>query len=131
MTLAASHRQGAVACGNAKAKQSAPVYMAWFGWEPNLYNGRMRAFHCIDICFWYDNTDRMYTHTGGGKRPQALADKMSASLLSFMKTGNPNGAGLPSWPKFTVDKGETMVLNDLSEVQNDPDRAARTALPTA
>jgi para-nitrobenzyl esterase len=55
---------------------------------------------------------------------------MSASLLAFMKTGNPNGAGLPSWPKFSVDKGETMVLNDVSEVQNDPDRAARTALPT-
>jgi para-nitrobenzyl esterase len=104
--------------------------MAWFGWEPNLYNGRMRAFHCIDICFWYDNTDRMYTHTGGGKRPRELATKMSASLLAFMKTGNPNGAGLPTWPKFTVEKGETMVLNDVSEVQNDPDRAARTALPT-
>jgi len=29
-----------------------------------------------------------------------------------------------------VEKGETMVLNDVSEVQNDPDRAARTALPT-
>jgi para-nitrobenzyl esterase len=128
--LAASNRQNAVACGNAKAKQKAPVYMAWFGWEPNLYNGRMRAFHCIDICFWYDNTDRMYTHTGGGKRPRVLAEKMSASLLAFMKTGNPNGAGLPSWPKFSVDKGETMVLNDVSEVQNDPDRAARTALPT-
>jgi para-nitrobenzyl esterase len=105
--------------------------MAWFGWEPNLYNGRMRAFHCIDICFWYDNTDRMYTHTGGGKRPRALATQMSASLLAFMKTGNPNGAGLPNWPKFSVEKGETMVLNDVSEVQNDPDRSARAALPTA
>ena len=131
MTLAASSRQNAVDCGNAKAKQAAPVYMAWFGWEPNLYNGRMRAFHCIDICFWYDNTDRMYTHTGGGKRPRALAAKMSSSLLSFMKTGNPNGAGLPSWPKFSIEKGETMVLNDQSEVKNDPDRAARAALPTA
>ena len=128
MTLAASNRQNAVACGNAKAKQTAPVYMAWFGWEPNLYNGRMRAFHCLDICFWYDNTDCMYTHTGGGKRPRALAEKMSATLLAFMKTGNPNGAGLPSWPKFSVEKGETMVLNDVSEVQNDPDRAARAAL---
>jgi para-nitrobenzyl esterase len=129
MTLAASNRANAVACGNAKAKQKAPVYMAWFGWEPNLYNGRMRAFHCIDICFWYDNTDRMYTHTGGGKRPRLLSEKMSASLLAFMKTGNPNAGGLPNWPKFTAQNGETMVLNDVSEVKNDPDRAARMALP--
>ena len=56
---------------------------------------------------------------------------MSASLLAFMKTGNPNGAGLPNWPKFSVEKGETMVLNDVPEVQNDPDRSARAALPTA
>ena len=131
MTLAASNRANAVACGNAKAKQKAPVYMAWFGWEPNLYNGRMRAFHCIDICFWYDNTDRMYTHTGGGKRPRLLSEKMSASLLAFMKTGNPNTGTLPNWPKFTAEKGETMILNDASEVKNDPDREARKALPVA
>jgi para-nitrobenzyl esterase len=131
MALVASNRQGAVATGNAKSKQKAPVYMAWFGWEPNLYNGRMRAFHCIDICFWFDNTDRMYTHTGGGKRPKMLSDKMSASLLAFMKTGNPNTGTLPNWPKFTPDKGETMVLNDTCEVKNDPDRAARMTLPKA
>lgn len=129
MTLAASNRQNAVACGNAKVKQKAPVYMAWFGWEPNLYNGRMRAFHCIDICFWFDNTDRMYTHTGGGKRPRLLSEKMSASLLAFMKTGNPNAGTLPNWPKFTAENGETMVLNDGSEVKNDPDREARKSLP--
>lgn len=128
MALAASSRQGAVACGNAKAKQKAPVYMAWFGWEPNLYNGRMRAFHCIDICFWFDNTDRMYTHTGGGKRPRELSEKMSSSLIAFMKTGNPNAGTLPNWPKFSVANGETMVLNDKSEVKNDPDRVARMAL---
>ncbi len=131
MTLAASNRANAVACGNAKVKQKAPVYMAWFGWEPNLYNGRMRAFHCIDICFWYDNTDRMYTHTGGGKRPRMLSEKMSASLLAFMKTGDPNAGTLPNWPKFTAQNGETMVLNDTSEVKNDPDRAARMSLASA
>jgi para-nitrobenzyl esterase len=128
MTLAASNRQNAVACGNAKSKQKAPVYMAWFGWEPNLYNGRMRAFHCIDICFWFYNTDRMYTHTGGGNRPRMLSEQMSSSLVAFMKTGNPNSGTLPNWPKFSPEKGETMVLNDVSEIKNDPDREARKAL---
>jgi para-nitrobenzyl esterase len=37
-----------------------------------------------------------------------------------MKTGNPNGGGLPEWPAFTVENGETMVLNDTCEVKNDP-----------
>ena len=125
VTLISSNRKGAVETANAKAKQPAPVYMAWFGWEPPLFNGRARAFHCLDICFWFNNTDLMLTHTGGGKRPRQLADKMSDALLNFMQSGNPNGSGLPNWPAFTIENGETMILKDVSEVKNDPDRAAR------
>ena len=55
---------------------------------------------------------------------------MARSLLQFMKTGDPNGGGLPPWPRYTSAKGETMVLDDVSEVRNDPDREARKALPT-
>jgi len=95
-----------------------------------MFDGRMGAFHCVDICFWFANTDLMLTHTGGGARPRSLAEKMADSLVAFMKTGNPNGAGLPDWPKYTSADGETMVLNDVSEVQSDPDREARKALPT-
>lgn len=129
MTLAASNRKSVIDTANAKAVQKAPVYLAWFGWEPPLFNGRMRAFHCLDICFWYANTDLMLTHTGGGKRPRALSEKMSASLLAFMRTGNPNGGGLPKWSPYTPEKGETMILNDQCELKNDPDREARNTLP--
>jgi para-nitrobenzyl esterase len=128
--LILSNRMSAVNTANAKSRQNAPVYMAWFGWEPNLYNGRMRAFHCIDICFWFANTDRMYTHTGGGSRPRNLSEKMSDALLAFMRTGNPNTSKLPNWPVYTPEKGETMVLNDSVEVLNDPDRSARKSLPS-
>jgi para-nitrobenzyl esterase len=128
LTLASSNRKGVVETATAKAVQKAPVYTAWFGWEPPMFNGRMRAFHCLDICFWYATTDLMLTNTGGGARPRKLSAMMSDSLLQFMKTGNPNGGGLPEWPAFTVEKGETMVLNDVSEVKNDPDREARKLL---
>ena len=124
-----SNRLSAVNTATAKSTQNAPVYMAWFGWEPSLYSGRMRAFHCIDICFWFSNTDKMYTHTGGGSRPRKLSEKMSDALLSFMRSGNPNSPQLPNWPAFTIEKGETMVLNDTCQVQNDPDRSARQSLP--
>ena len=125
-----SNRQGAISTANAKSKQKAPVYLAWFGWEPDLYNGRMKAFHCIDICFWFDNTDRMYTHTGGGDRPRKLSKAMSASLLSFMKTGNPNASALPTWKEYTAEGGETMILNDTSALKNNPDKRGREALPS-
>lgn len=128
MTLVSSNRKGVVDTATAKSQQQAPVYVAWFGWEPPLFNNRMRAFHCLDICFWFYNTDEMLTHTGGGARPRALSEKMSDALLSFMRTGNPNVKGLPHWPAFTVDSGETMILNDNCEVQNDPDGEARKLL---
>ncbi|MBN2698835.1 MAG: carboxylesterase/lipase family protein [Bacteroidales bacterium] len=128
MTMIASNRQGVVETATSKANQPAPVYVAWFGWEPPLFNNRMRAFHCLDICFWFANTDVMLTHTGGGKRPKQLSDKMADALVRFMKTGTPNGGGLPDWPQFTAKNGETMILNDVSEVKNDPDREGRILL---
>lgn len=127
--LIVSNRKNAVATADAKvAQHKAPVYVAWFGWQPPLFDGRMRAFHCDDICFWFYNTDLMLTHTGGGKRPRALSEKMAKSFLSFVRTGNPNGGGLPTWKPYTSQNGETMVLDDVPMLVNDPDREARKAL---
>ena len=129
MSLVISNRKNTVALADAKAKQPAPVYVAWFGWQPPLFDSRIRAFHCLDICFWFYNTDLMLTHTGGGARPRSLSDKMARSLVQFMKTGSPNGGGLPDWPKYTNANGETMVLDDVPAMKNDPDREARLSLP--
>ena len=56
--------------------------------------------------------------------------QMSKSLVQFMKTGDPNGAGLMPWSKYTAEKGETLVLDDVPAMKNDPDREPRKALPT-
>jgi len=129
-SLASSNRQRVVALADAKVKQPAPVFVAWFGWQPPLFDKRLRAFHCIDICFWYCNTDLMLTHTGGGARPRKLSTTMASYLLQFMRKGDPNGQGLVPWPRYTSANGETMILDDVCEVKNDPDREARRALPT-
>ncbi len=127
--LIMSNRKNAIAAADAKAsQQKAPVYVAWFGWQPPLFDDRMRAFHCDDICFWFYNTDLMLTHTGGGKRPRALSEKMAKSFLNFAKSGNPNGGGLPTWKPYTPQNGETMILDDSPALVNDPDREARKAL---
>ncbi len=130
-SLISSNRQSTVNLANAKSKQEPPVFVAWFGWQPPLFDNRMRAFHCSDICFWFYNTDLMLSHTGGGERPRKLSEKMAGSLLQFMKTGDPNGGGLPEWPGYTSENGETMVLDDVSEVKNDPDREARQSIPAS
>jgi len=124
-----SNRKGAIAAADAKSSQrKAPVYLSWFGWQPPLFDGRMRAFHCDDICFWFYNTDLMLTHTGGGKRPRDLSSKMAKSFLNFIKTGNPNGGGLPTWKPYTKENGETMILDDACALVNNPDAMGRKAL---
>jgi para-nitrobenzyl esterase len=128
-SMVLSNRKNAIAIADAKTLQKkATVYLAWFGWQAPLFDGRMRSFHCQDICFWFFNTDLMLTHTGGGKRPRALSERMANSLLNFVKKGNPNGGGLPNWKPYSSENGETMVLDDASALINDPDREARKSL---
>jgi para-nitrobenzyl esterase len=128
LSMVISNRQLVIATAEAKVKQPAPVYLAWFGWNPPLFDNRLRAFHTLDIGFWFYNTDVQISHSGGGARPRKLATKMSDTLVKFMKTGNTNGGGLPDWPVYTTEKGETMILDDACEVRNDPDRQARKSL---
>lgn len=123
--MIASNRQGIVRTADAKCAQQSPVYMAWFGWGSPLFNGRHRAFHCIDISFWLLNTDRMVTHTGGGKQPRKLARRMADALLHFMRTGDPNCPALPRWPRYTPGAGELMILDTRCRTAEDPDRTAR------
>ena len=126
--MATSPRTGIIKNIGIKAKQGAPVYLAWFGFDPPTFNGRARAFHCIDICFWFRNTDRMVTHSGGGKRPRELSNKMSDALLAFMRTGNPNCDALPEWPAYNETDKPTMILNDVCEVKNNVDTEALEAM---
>lgn len=125
--MIASNRQGVVHTADAKCEQQSPVYMAWFGWGSPLFNGRHRAFHCIDIGFWLLNTDRMVTHTGGGAEPRRLSRRMADALLQFMRTGDPNCRALPRWPRYTPERGELMLLDTKCRPAEDPDRAARQA----
>jgi para-nitrobenzyl esterase len=41
---------------------------------------------------------------------QALSDQMQTYWTNFAKTGDPNGAGLPTWPKYTGSSGKLLTL---------------------
>jgi len=130
--LILSPRTNAVSRGELKtALGAAPAYLYWFTWQSPVLDGRLRAFHGSDVPFVWDNTDRCSHMTGGGEQARELAVKISNAWVSFARNGDPNHSGIPKWPVFTVEKGETMILNDKCEVQNDPDRAERKILESA
>ena len=126
VNLTVAQRKNVLATADAKFAQGTPVYLAWFDYNAPLFGGRIRAFHCSDISYWFKNTDLMVTHTGGGAepRPRGVSDQMSAALLAFMRTGNPNCPEIPQWPAYTPEEAPTMIFDVKSEVKNAPDRAA-------
>lgn len=124
VNLVISGRHNVLATANAKIHQPAPVWLAWFDYNAPLFDGRIRAFHCSDICYWFKNTDLMVTHTGGGKIPRYVSDRMSSALLAFMKTGNPNCEILPRWPAYTREDCPTMVFSQDPELRMAPDKKA-------
>jgi len=109
----------------------APVYMYRFQWYSPVSGGRLRAMHCMDIPFVFENVDLSKSVVGDGQDRYALADRMSGAWVAFARTGNPNHKGLPKWEPFTADKRATMIFNDECRAVNDPYREERLAVAAA
>jgi para-nitrobenzyl esterase len=119
---AAGVRGSAIEQAKLKAAQGrAPAYLYWFTWQTPILSGRPRAFHCAEIAFVFDNTDRCETMTGGGAEPRALAAKMCDAWIQFAKTGNPNHPQLPKWPAFSTETIATMIFDHPPRVEMNPD----------
>lgn len=43
---------------------------------------------------------------------QVLANEMTSYWVNFIKAGNPNGAGLATWPDFTEPRPSVLVLEE-------------------
>lgn len=116
-------RLAAIRQASAKAAQAAaPVYVYLFAWNTPVLDGRVRSYHCAELPFVFDNTDRCDAATGGGPAARALAAKVSEAWIRFARTGNPNHGGLPHWPAFTAEKGATMVFDNPCAVVDHPNR---------
>jgi len=112
-----------------KADQGkAPVYMYYFTWRSPVRDGKLKAFHTLEIPFVFDNLELDAAMTGSGQDRFALGEKMSAAWVAFARTGNPNHAGLPPWAPFKTAQRATMIFDNQCKVVNDPNGAERLAL---
>jgi len=129
---ASTVRENAIKQCKAKAALGkAPAYLYWFTWQTPILNGRPRAFHCAEIAFAFDNTDRCENMTGGGPDARALAAKVSEAWIHFARTGSPDHAGIPRWTEFAAETAPTMIFDNQTELRINPDGGEQESIAQA
>ncbi|HEX8034518.1 MAG TPA: carboxylesterase family protein, partial [Ktedonobacterales bacterium] len=99
---------------DAHAKSSAATYMYEFAWRSPQFNGRLGAFHALEIPFVFDTLGYGTELLWGNDPPQQLADTMHAAWVAFAKTGD------SGWPRYERSRRATMRFDSTSEVVDDP-----------
>jgi para-nitrobenzyl esterase len=129
---ASTVRENAIKQCTAKAALGkAPAYLYWFSWQTPVLDGRPRAFHCSEIAFAFDNTDRCENMTGGGADARALAAKVSEAWIHFARTGDPNHAGIPHWKAFSSATVPTMIFDNKTVAVDNPDGGEQKSIAEA
>ena len=117
-------RPGSVEFANSKSAVDggAPVYMYLFTWQSPILDGRLKAVHCMEIAFVFNNILRNREQSGDSQEAYTLADKMSRAWAQFAATGNPNVEGLPDWSEYKEADGATMFFDNVCQVHLNYDK---------
>ena len=128
MIASDNFRAGVMTEAERKSAQKAPVYLYYFTWRSPVREGKLKAFHTLEIPFVLENVDEAKSMTGTGQDRYALQEQMSGAWAAFARNGNPNHKGLPHWPAFNTDTRATMIFDNQSKASDDPYGAERAAL---
>ena len=103
------------------ASQGAPVYHYRFDYvATSAQTSQTRgAGHATDIPFFFDTAAIKYG-AATSDTDRAAARTMSRYLVNFVRTGDPNGAGLPVWSRYDARTRPMLTLTRAGTAQVAP-----------
>lgn len=88
-----------------------PIYYYHFNYtRPAQPNRPAGPIHSSELGYAMDNLDA--AGTGWEARDREVADAMATYWTNFVKTGDPNGEGLPAWPAYTAESPVQLHIED-------------------
>jgi para-nitrobenzyl esterase len=92
------------------AAQNFPVWAYRFSYVADSV-GKPGAQHATDIPFFFDTQAIKYGAQTTAKDNQ-VGELISGYLVNFAKRGDPNGAGLPQWPRYSAASDSLLDFTD-------------------
>jgi para-nitrobenzyl esterase len=125
-----------------------PVYYYLFGrtlpaTPDQMFRGipltEIGAFHGAEVPYVFGTLDKVFPAPGaadGKTRWEKTDRELSAAMLgywaNFVKTGDPNGPGLPGWPRYEAKANDPLMrFNDRPQVKPDERTSRMKALDAA
>ena len=109
-----------------RVKAGGPTYLYRFEWASPVLRP-LGAPHCAGIALFFGN-DRLVAFSRDNEAAHELAGVMSAALASFMRHGDPAGAGQITWPAYDEPARQVMIFDDPVHIARDPEAPLRVAL---
>lgn len=123
-------RRPAVESASVATEHGAGGWLYRFELPSTAFGGALGANHAGEIAFTFDwlageGPLPGWTFHDRTETTRAIANAWSSAVARFARDGDPNGRGLPEWPRYSADDRRVLVIDDPMRIDVDPDEVDR------